>query len=62
MKNWKTTILGATTAALNAGVANYGVIAGDPAARMNWGAILISAGLAAFGFFAKDAGVTGEAR
>lgn len=59
MKNWKTTAAGAFAAAVNAGVANYGVIAGDPTAKMNWGAILLSSAIAAFGYFAKDNNVTG---
>lgn len=58
-KNWKTTLAGAVAAAVNAGAANYGVIAGDPGAKMNWGAIIMSAALAAFAAFAKDADPAG---
>lgn len=52
--HWKTTVIGMIMAGLNAGVANYGVIAGDPASKMNWGSILISAAMAALGAAAAD--------
>jgi hypothetical protein len=48
MRNWKTTLLG-----IGAGVLNL------VANGMTWKQALLSTGLAALGFFAKDKNVTG---
>lgn len=53
MKNWKTTILGAITAAF---VAIQPLIA---TGEIDWKAVGLAALIALFGYLAKDAGVTG---
>lgn len=55
MKNWKTTLLGVLGAAVTAAVGYYQQT-GDV---VNWQAYVSAAGMAALGYFAKDAGVSG---
>ena len=56
MKNWKTTVIGVGTAIFIA-VKPY-ILTG----QIDWGQLLMAAGVAALGYFAKDAGVTGTAK
>lgn len=58
MKNWKTTLAGILSGMLTAGAGAYQSMS-VPGVPMNWGMIAASAGMAAIGFLAKDAGVTG---
>jgi len=53
MKNWKTTLAGAVPAV------GYAVIAAVQAGNINYKDLLIVAGLALLGYFAKDKNVTG---
>ena len=55
MKNWKTTLTGIVAAALTGAAAVF-TSTGD---TTNWQGYATAAGLAAVGWFAKDAGVTG---
>jgi len=58
MKNWKTTLLGAAGAALYA----VGMYANNGGNLLDWKLILGAIITAAFGYVAKDAGVTGPAK
>lgn len=53
MKNWRTTIIGAVIAAL---IVIQGAVSSG---TIEWKSVLIAAAVAAFGYVAKDAGVTG---
>lgn len=55
MKNWKTTLLGAAAAAIVA-VSTYSTNGGDLADWKLWAGAAVAA---LFGYFTKDAGVTG---
>lgn len=53
MRNWKTTVVGAVIAALVV------IQSALSATGFEWKSVLIAAAVAAFGYVAKDAGVTG---
>lgn len=53
MKSWKTTLVGAIGAALTVALP---MIGGGPIA---WSTVGTAAAIAALGYFAKDAGITG---
>jgi hypothetical protein len=53
MKNWRTTVAGILTAAV------YGAFASIQAGEIEPKTIAVAAGIAALGYFSKDAGVSG---
>jgi len=58
MKNWRTTLIGAITAAVSA-VIVYVQSGGD---LTDWKLYVIPSLLAAWGYYTKDAGVSGTAK
>lgn len=56
MKNWRTTLIGAITAIVNSALPLMAT------GQIDWKAVAISAGMAAMGIVAKDAGVSGTER
>lgn len=56
MKNWKTTLVGALAAGANIAATLY------QTGTVDVKTLLVSAGIAALGYVAKDAGVTGVAK
>lgn len=58
MKNWKTTLAGGIAAAVTAAATHFSATG----YVVNWQGYAVAAGLAAIGYFAKDAGITGPAK
>jgi hypothetical protein len=56
MKNWRTTLIGAITAAL---VAIGPIIDAAQGEAINWAQLALAACIAVLSYLAKDAGVTG---